>query len=73
MPDAKDKPLSTFRTPGLLELSEDERSFVANPALLEALTPAVREKLRRMAIARLVEHFGEGEDVIVGRVEGSIG
>ncbi len=69
----KTSPFPRFERQGLLELSEDERSFVVNPALLEALAPAVREKLRRMAIARLVEHFGEREDVIVGRVEGSIG
>ena len=46
------------------------RSFVVNPALLEALTPEVRESLRRMAISRLVEHFGEGE---CGRGDGGEG
>jgi hypothetical protein len=40
-----------------------------NPALLEALTPEVKESLRRKAIARLVEHFGEGEEVIEEMVE----
>ena len=62
-----------FERQGLLELSEDDRSLVVNPALLEALTPAVRESLRRKAIARLVEHFGEGEEVIEGMVVRSIG
>ncbi|HXZ06147.1 MAG TPA: hypothetical protein VEH81_15040, partial [Ktedonobacteraceae bacterium] len=69
----KINPFPRFERQGLLELSEDERSFVVNPALLMALTPAIREKLRRMAIARLVEHFGEGEDVIEGLVKRSIG
>ncbi len=69
----KINPFPRFERQGLLGLSEDERSFVVNPALLEALTPAVREKLRRMAIARIAEHFGEEEDVVERWVEGSIG
>ena len=69
----KTSPYPRFERQGLLELSEDDRSFVVNPALLEALTPAVRESLRRMTIARLVEHFGEGEDVVEGMVGRSIG
>jgi len=54
-------------------LSEDDRYFVVNPALLEGLTQAVRERLRRMAIGRLVEHFGEEEEVVEGMVSRSIG
>jgi hypothetical protein len=69
----KTSPFPRFERQGLLELSEDERFFVVNPALLEALTPAVREKLRRMAIARLAEHFGEREDEVERRVIVSIG
>jgi hypothetical protein len=54
----KTSPFPRFERQGLLELSEDDRSFVVNPALLEALTPAVRESLRRKAVGRLVEHLG---------------
>jgi len=32
------------------------------------LTPAVRESLRRKAVGRMVEHFGEGMEVIEGMV-----
>jgi hypothetical protein len=69
----KINPFPRFERQGLLELSEDDRSFVVNPALLEALTPAVRESLRRKAIARLAEHFGEGDEGIKWMVERSIG
>jgi hypothetical protein len=48
----KTSPFPRFERQGLLELSEDDRYFVVNPALLEALTPTVREKLRRIAIGR---------------------
>jgi hypothetical protein len=54
-------------------LSEDERYFVVNPALLEALTPAVRESLRKKAIGRMVEHFGEDEKLIEAMAAGAIG
>ena len=69
----KINPFPRFERQGLLELSEDERSFVVNPALLEALTPEVRESLTRMAVRRLVEHFGEGEEWIEGMVVRAIG
>jgi hypothetical protein len=54
----KTSPFPRFERQGLLDLSEDERYFVVNPALLGALTPRVREGLRRKAIERLVEHLG---------------
>ncbi len=69
----KISPFPRFERQGLLELSEDDRYFVVNPALLEGLTQAVRERLRRMAIGRLVEHFGEEEEVVEGMVSRSIG
>src|SRR6266699_3433754 len=69
----KTSPFPRFERQGLLELSADERSFVVNPALIEGLTPVVRERLRRMAIGRLVEHFGEEEEVIEGLVVVAIG
>jgi hypothetical protein len=39
----KTSPFPRFERQGLLELSEDDRSFVVNPALLEALTQEVEE------------------------------
>jgi hypothetical protein len=69
----KTRPFPRFERQGLLELSEDERSFVVNPALLEALTPEVRESLRRKAVGRLVEHFEEEEEGIEGMVMRIIG
>jgi len=69
----KTSPFPRFERQGLLDLSEDERYFVVNPALLEALTPAVRESLRKKAIGRMVEHFGEDEKLIEAMVVGAIG
>jgi hypothetical protein len=69
----KTSPFPRFERQGLLELSEDDRYFVLNPALLEALTPAVRDSLRRKAVGRLVEHFGEDEDRIEEMVKGAVG
>jgi HKD family nuclease len=69
----KTSPFPRFERQGLLELSEDERYFVVNPALLDGLTPAVKESLRRKAIGRLVEHFGEEEEVIEEMVKKAIG
>ena len=69
----KTSPYPRFERQGLLDLSEDERYFVVNPALLEALTPAVRESLRKKAIGRMVEHFGEDKKLIEAMVVGAIG
>jgi len=69
----KTSPFPRFERQGLLDLSEDERYFVVNPALLEALTPPVRERLRRKAIERISEHFGEDESMIEVMVVGAIG
>jgi HKD family nuclease len=68
----KTSPFPRFERQGLLDLSEDDRYFVVNPALLEALTSAVRESLRRKAIGRLAEHFGEEERIIEAMVERGI-
>jgi len=69
----KTSPFPRFERQGLLDISEDERYFVVNPALLEALTPSVRQSLRKKAVERLAEHFGEDErivEVIVGEAVG---
>ncbi len=69
----KTSPFPRFERQGLLDMSEDERYFVVNPALLEALTPAVRQSLRKRAVERLAEHFGEDESVVEAMVVGAIG
>jgi hypothetical protein len=69
----KTSPFPRFERQGLLDLSEDDRYFVVNPALLEALTPMVRESLRRKAVGRLAEHFGEEERVIEEMVVRAVG
>ncbi len=68
----KTSPFPRFERQGLLDMSEDERYFVVNPAVLEALTPAARESLRRKAVGRLAEHFGEDEGMIEAMVEEAI-
>ena len=69
----KTRPFPRFERQGLLELSEDDRYFVVNPALLEALTPTVRESLRKKAVGRLAEHFGEDMEVLEMMVARGIG
>ena len=69
----KTSPFPRFERQGLLDLSEDERYFVVNPAMLEALTLTVTESLRRKAIGRLAEHFGEEEGRIEAMVARGIG
>ncbi len=53
----KNSPFPRFERQGLLDLSEDGKYFVVNPALLEALTNNEKEKLRMLAVERLEEHF----------------
>lgn len=69
----KVSPFPRFERAGLLDMSEDERYFVVNPALLEALTPQVKERLRKRAVERLAEHFGEEERTIEMLVTAAIG
>jgi len=53
----KDSPFPRFERQGLLDLSEDEKYFVVNPALAEAMTEEVRDRLRAIARQRLEGHF----------------
>jgi hypothetical protein len=69
----KTSPFPRFERQGLLDMSEDERYFVVNPALLEALTPTARESLRKKAIERMAEHFGEDGEMIEAMVVEAIG
>jgi len=66
-------PLPRFERQGMLDLSEDNRNFVVNPALLPAMTPSVKHELRSIAIRRLAEHFGDDEVTIEEMVTKAIG
>jgi len=69
----KVSPFPRFERQGLLDMSEDERYFVVNPALLEALTPQVKESLKKRAVERLAEHFGEEESIVEAMVGEAVG
>ncbi len=60
----KTNPFPRFERQGLLDMSEDGKYFVVNPALLEALTPSNQADLRSYAIRRLAEHFNESKQMI---------
>ncbi len=69
----KISPFPRFEREGLLDLSDDGRYFIVNPALLEALTTTAIERLRKRAIQRIAEHFGEDENMIEAMVTKAIG
>ncbi len=56
----KTSPFPRFERQGLLDLGEDGKYFVVNPALVKALTSEVKEILRQLALERLEEHFKSG-------------
>ncbi len=66
-------PLPRFERQGLLDLSEDNRNFIVNPALLPTMTPPVKHELRSIAILRIAEHFGDDEVTIEEMVTKAIG
>ena len=53
----KTSPFPRFERQGLLDLTEDGKYFVVNPALVGALTSETKERLRELAMERLEEHF----------------
>ncbi len=53
----KTSPFPRFERQGLLDLSEDGKYFVVNPALVEALASEIKANLRKIAEWRLEEHF----------------
>ena len=59
----KTSPFPRFERQGLLDISEDGQYFVVNPALMEALTEEVKERLRKLATKRLEKHFERGQEV----------
>lgn len=66
-------PFPRFERRGLLDVSEDKRYFIINPALLEALTPSNIEELRSIAIRQLARYFGEDATTIAAMVAQAIG
>ncbi|MEO8970699.1 MAG: phospholipase D-like domain-containing protein [Ktedonobacteraceae bacterium] len=57
----KNSPFPRFERQGLLDISDDGKYFIINPALFVSLTPTVKEHLRKKAIERMRQHFGEDE------------
>ena len=55
----KTRPFPRFERQGLLGLSEDAQYFLVNPTLVEGLTNEVCWELRKLAIRRMAEHFGQ--------------
>jgi len=66
-------PFPRFERKGLLDISEDNRYFIVNTALLAALTPAYRDELRSIAIDRLADHFKEDKAMMEAMVILAIG
>ncbi|MGH2495489.1 MAG: phospholipase D-like domain-containing protein [Ktedonobacteraceae bacterium] len=66
-------PFPRFERRGLLDLSEDDRYFIVNPALLTALLPQDKDELRSIAIARLAEHYEESIVAIDALITVAIG
>ncbi len=56
----KTSPFPRFERQGLLDVSEDGKYFVVNPTLVDALTSETKERLRKLAMERLEEHFKRG-------------
>ena len=69
----KTSPFPRFERQGLLDISEDGKYFVINPALLAALTPSLIQQLRSLAIKRIVQHFGDDNLLIEAMVVKAIG
>jgi len=53
----KTSPFPRFERQGLLDLSEDQKYFMVNPVLVEAMTDEVKGRLRVIARQRLEGHF----------------
>ena len=69
----KASPFPRFERQGMLDISEDGQYFIMNPALLEALTPMLIQKIRSRAIQRIAAHFGEEEVMMEALVMKAIG
>jgi HKD family nuclease len=69
----KTSPFPRFERQGLLDMSEDGKYFVINPALLEALTPSLIQQLRSLAVKRITQHFGDDDLLVEAMVVKTIG
>ena len=69
----KTSPFPRFERQGLLDISEDGKYFVINPALLAALTPSLIQQLHSLAMKRIVQHFGDDDLLIEAMVVKAIG
>ncbi|MBX5451651.1 phospholipase D-like domain-containing protein [Thermogemmatispora sp.] len=66
-------PFPRLERRGLLEISPEGDYYIVNPALVQALTPEARARLRELAIQRLAQHFGEDRATIERLVRKAIG
>ena len=69
----KMSPFPRFERQGLLDMSEDGKHFVVNPALLEALTPSLIQQLHSLATKRIAQHFGDDDALIEAIIIKAIG
>lgn len=69
----KINPIPRFERKGLLDISEDDKYLMINPALLAGITPQLKQYLRELAIRRITKHYGEDMAQIEMIVTASIG
>ncbi len=69
----KTSPFPRFERQGLLDISEDGKYFIINPALLEALTPLLKQQLCLLAMKRIAEHFGDDYALIEALLVKAVG
>ncbi len=69
----KDSPVPRFERKGLLDVSEDNKYLMINPALLAGITPQLKQGLRELAIRRIAEHYEEDVIQIAMIIAASIG
>lgn len=68
----KTSPFPRFERQGLLDISDDGKYFIVNPALIVSLTPPIKEYLRKKAIGRIRQHFGEDEEIIEAMIKQAV-
>lgn len=68
----KTSPFPRFERQGLLDISDDGRHFIVNPALIISLTPSIKKYLREKAIVRMGQHFGDDKKFIDAMIKQAI-
>ena len=68
----KRSPFPRFERQGLLDISDDSKYFIVNPALHVGLTSTLKESLRKKTIKRISQHFGEDEKMIENMIKQAI-